>query len=172
MDRQRMVERLYAPWREEFILGPKADECIFCDPDHSPKVRELIVHKGQRAYIVMNRYPYNSGHLLIVPYRHVARLENLQVAERNELMSLSALSSEVLNTLQQPAGLNMGMNLGNAAGAGIADHLHMHIVPRWVGDTNFLSAVSNTRIVSVDLSKLHRRFCAAFRKATGRKRAR
>ncbi|HUU44715.1 MAG TPA: HIT domain-containing protein [Acidobacteriota bacterium] len=159
-----MVERLYAPWREEFILGPKSDECIFCDPDSRPHVRELILHRGRHNFIVLNRYPYNSGHLMIVPYRHIAQLDCLKTAERNEMFALVTLSSVILHEQMNPDGINVGMNIGRAAGAGIADHLHVHIVPRWAGDTNFMPALFETRVTSVDLGKLCRQLRAAFRK--------
>ncbi|HEX9751229.1 MAG TPA: HIT domain-containing protein [candidate division Zixibacteria bacterium] len=161
-----MVKRLYAPWREEFILGPQPDGCIFCDPSRHRPVRELILHRGKRAYVVMNRYPYTSGHVLVIPFRHVAALEDLTVSERSELMSLTALSTRVLKSIQDPAGMNIGMNLGRAAGAGIEGHLHLHVVPRWVGDTNFLPVLADTRIVSVDLLKLKRTLRTAFRRAS------
>lgn len=159
------MDYLYAPWREEFILGPKADECIFCKPETRPGIRELILHRGRRCFILLNRYPYNSGHLMVIPYRHVARLEALEEAERNELMGLTALASEVMTDLLKPDGINMGMNLGRAAGAGIDGHLHAHLVPRWVGDTNFMPAIFGTRIASVDLEKVCERLRAAFQSA-------
>lgn len=167
-----MTNLLYAPWREEFILGEKPDGCIFCDPDRRPGVRELILHRGKRAFVVLNRYPYNSGHLMVVPFRHVAQLEELTAAERNELMSLIALASHVLNSTTKPGGINMGMNLGRAAGAGVEGHLHVHLVPRWIGDTNFMPALFGTRVVSVDLAKVCKRLRAAFRNATRSTRAR
>ncbi|MBI5866747.1 MAG: HIT domain-containing protein [candidate division Zixibacteria bacterium] len=160
-----MTDMLYAPWREEFILGPKEEGCIFCQPGKRKGVREFILHKSRRAFVVMNRYPYNSGHLMVVPNRHLAQLEELSSAERNELMSLVALSSRVLNETIKPEGLNLGMNLGRAAGAGIAGHLHIHLVPRWVGDTNFMPVLFDTRVVSVDTIKLCRKLKAAFRKS-------
>ena len=159
-----MTERLYAPWREEFILGPREEGCIFCDPDRRRHVRELILHRGRHAYVVLNRFPYNSGHLMIVPFRHVARLEDLRAAERNEIMSLITLSTRVIAEVQEPGGLNVGMNLGRAAGAGIDDHLHVHVVPRWVGDTNFMPALSATRVISVGLQRVRRQLRAGFRR--------
>jgi ATP adenylyltransferase len=164
-----MTDLLYAPWREEFILGPKEEECIFCNPAKRSGVREFILHRGRRAFVVLNRFPYNSGHLMVVPNRHVAKLEDLTKAERDELMSLVALSSGVLNETIKPEGLNMGMNLGRAAGAGIAGHLHMHLVPRWTGDTNFMPSLFNTRVVSVDLMSLCKRLKSAFKRSQVRK---
>jgi ATP adenylyltransferase len=165
-----MTERLYAPWRQEFIFGPKEEGCIFCDPDSRKNVRDWILHRGKTAFVVMNRYPYNSGHLMVVPYRHVADLHNLRPSERREIMDLVVLSSRVLTEVHKPAGINMGMNLGRAAGAGIDGHLHVHLVPRWVGDTNFLPVLFDTRIISVDLHAMCRRLKAAFRKATKSKK--
>lgn len=160
-----MTDLLNAPWREEFILGPKPEGCIFCDPGARRGVREFILHRGRRAFVVLNRYPYNSGHLMIVPNRHIARLEELSKAEQAELMSLIVLSSRLLNETIRPEGLNLGMNLGRASGAGIAGHIHVHLVPRWVGDTNFMPALFDTRVVSVDLMTLCKKLKAAFRKS-------
>jgi len=165
-----MTDLLYAPWREEFILGPKEEGCIFCDPESRKGVREFVLHRGRRAFVVLNRFPYNSGHLMIVPNRHVADLEKLTKSERDEVMSLIALSSKVLNQTIRPEGLNLGMNLGRAGGAGIAGHLHVHLVPRWVGDTNFMPTLFNTRVVSVDLITLGKRLKVAFRKLGREKR--
>lgn len=168
-----MTDHLYAPWRQEFILDAKRqakDEgCIFCRPETRKHVRELILHRGQTAFVVLNRYPYNAGHLMVVPYRHVAQLPALKSAERREIMDLVALASEILAELQNPAGINVGMNLGRAAGAGIDGHLHVHLVPRWVGDNNFLPVLFDTRVISVDLRAMHRKLKAAFAKHTKKK---
>jgi len=167
-----MPDALYAPWREAFILGPKSDECIFCDPATRKGVRELILHEGKRVFIVLNRYPYNSGHLMVVPYRHVANLEDLRTAERNELMALVATASEVINTTIKPAGLNVGMNIGRAGGAGVEGHLHVHLVPRWVGDNNFMATVFDTRVTSVGLGSVKKKLKPAFARACAPKRRR
>ena len=163
-----MSDILYAPWRQEFILGAKKQKedegCIFCDPDSRKHVRELILHRGKTAFVVMNRYPYNSGHLMVVPFRHVAQLHDLKTAERREIMDLVALSSQVLTDVQNPAGMNVGMNLGRPAGAGIDGHLHVHLVPRWIGDNNFMPALFETRIISTDLKVVYRKLKAAFAK--------
>ena len=164
-----MTDLMFAPWREEFILGPKDDGCIFCDPEKRPAIRELILHRGKRAFVVLNRYPYNSGHLMVVPYRHIACLEALTQTERNEMMALITLSSEIINKTLKPAGMNMGMNIGRAGGAGVEGHIHTHLVPRWDGDTNFMPAMFNTRVVSIDLKKVCRQLRSAFRKATSGK---
>ncbi len=153
---------LYTPWREEFVLGPREEECIFCEPGKRKHVRDLILYLGKRAYVVLNRYPYNTGHLMVVPYRHLAQLEELKQAERNEIMSLVTLSSRVMNERLQPAGMNVGMNLGRAGGAGIEGHLHVHLVPRWVGDTNFMPVAFETRVLSVGLDTVRKRLKAGF----------
>ncbi|GAB4328107.1 MAG: HIT domain-containing protein [Candidatus Zixiibacteriota bacterium] len=155
---------LYAPWREEFILGPKPDGCIFCDPQNQPGVRELILHEDRRVFVVLNRYPYNSGHLMVIPYRHVAMLEDLQVEERNDLMELVSVASRIINEEIKPAGLNIGMNLGRAGGAGVEGHLHVHLVPRWIGDNNFMPVLSDTRVTSVGLDSMLAKLRPAFRR--------
>jgi ATP adenylyltransferase len=153
---------LYTPWREEFVLGPREKECIFCKPEKRRHVRELILHRGKRAFVVLNRYPYNTGHLMVVPYRHIALLEDLKPAEQNEMMALLTLSSRVMNERLQPAGMNVGMNLGRAGGAGIEGHLHIHLVPRWLGDTNFMPVAFETRVLSVGLDTVRKRLKAGF----------
>jgi ATP adenylyltransferase len=155
---------LYAPWREELILGPKREGCIFCEPRKQPGVRELILYEGTRVFVVLNRYPYNSGHLMVVPYRHVALPEDLKTAERNELMAVVSTASKILNDVIRPAGLNVGMNLGSAAGAGVEGHLHVHLVPRWVGDNNFMPVLSETRVTSVSLDNVLLKLRPAFKR--------
>jgi ATP adenylyltransferase len=157
-----MIDHLYAPWRGEFILGPKDDECIFCKPETRPHVAELILHRAKHCFVVLNRYPYNAGHLMVVPYRHCAKLHDLPKDERTEMMDLVALASRILTESLKPDGINVGMNLGRAGGAGIADHIHTHCVPRWVGDTNFMPVFSETRVVSVDLAVICEQLRQAF----------
>jgi ATP adenylyltransferase len=156
------MDMLYTPWREEFVLGPRDDECIFCEPEKRKHVRELILYRGNRVFVVLNRYPYNTGHLMVVPYRHIARLEDLKQAEANEIINMVRLSSGVMNERLQPAGMNVGMNLGQAGGAGIEGHLHVHLVPRWVGDTNFMPVAFKTRVLSVGLDTVRKRLKPGF----------
>lgn len=141
---------LWAPWRIAFIRGPKENRCFLCDNRHpnpaSPE-EELIVHRGQTAFAILNRYPYNSGHLLVAPYRHVGDIAELEKAERYELMDLCVEAKTVLQELLKPEAFNVGFNLGKAAGAGVADHLHLHIVPRWNGDTNFMPVLADIRCI-------------------------
>ncbi len=143
----------------EYILTPKSEEgCIFCNalqltdgPDN------LIIARGPKAFVMLNRYPYTSGHLMIVPYLHQPSLELLDAPSRAELMDLSARAIQVLHAVYTPQGFNLGMNIGNAAGAGVTEHVHLHIVPRWVGDTNFMSSVSQTRVLPELLEETYRR---------------
>ena len=145
------MEKLYAPWRMEFIKSEKPAGCIFCRD--SIRCVDLVLFEGKNAFVMMNRYPYTSGHLMIVPFRHVSRLEDLLPEEKLEIFNLQDVSVRVLNSAIQPDGFNIGMNLGKAAGAGIEDHIHVHVVPRWSGDTNFMSVLGDVRVIPEDVYK-------------------
>lgn len=141
---------LWAPWRIEFIRSEKASDCFLCNNasvNSENSEEELIVFRGETCFIILNRYPYNSGHLLIAPYRHIGDIVELSSTELHEIMDLTVMTKQVLVQTMNPDAFNAGLNLGLAAGAGIADHVHMHIVPRWNGDTNFISVIDDTRIV-------------------------
>jgi ATP adenylyltransferase len=152
----------------EYILSPKSEAgCIFCEgltQEDSPD--NLIVYRSAKAFVMLNRFPYTSGHLMIVPVDHQPSLERLESASRLDIMDLSARAIEVLNALYTPQGYNLGMNIGNAAGAGITEHVHLHVVPRWVGDTNFMSAVSQTRVLPELLEETYRRVREAWTSGT------
>lgn len=143
------MEHLWCPWRMEYIQSDKnKDICIFCNEMSRPDgIENLIIHRGNRAFIILNRYPYTSGHLMVVPNDHLASLELLDTETRSEIMELTAQSMFVLREVYQPQGFNIGVNIGVAAGAGVLDHVHLHVVPRWGGDTNFMSALSDTRVL-------------------------
>jgi ATP adenylyltransferase len=147
------VETLWSPWRYEYITAggtePQPSGCVFCEIQKSPERDEsnFVLHRASHNLVVLNIYPYISGHLLIVPYDHVAELDVLPKETSDELMDLTKRSQTALREVYQPPGFNIGMNLGRAAGAGIADHLHLHIMPRWTGDTNFMSTIGNTRVI-------------------------
>jgi ATP adenylyltransferase len=143
----------------EYILSPKSGEgCIFCEGLKQVDGPEnLIVHRGPKAFVILNRFPYTSGHLMIVPYEHKPSLDLLEVDSRADIMELSARAIQVLQALYSPQGYNLGMNIGNAAGAGISEHVHLHVVPRWIGDTNFMSAVSQTRVLPELLEETYHR---------------
>ena len=159
-----MGKKIYAPWRENYILGPKEKGCLFCRmaKQVTKDRKNLLLFRGKKVFIVMNRYPYVSGHLMVVPYRHIAHLEKLPRETAIELMSETQRAVRILKQVLRPDSLNVGINLGHQSGAGVPGHLHQHIVPRWYGDTNFLSVVGNTRVVSVSLitvfNKLYKRF--------------
>jgi ATP adenylyltransferase len=145
-----MERPLWAPWRMEFIAAEKPKGCIFCDFPAAPEAedrRNLVVHRGAHAFVVLNRFPYNSGHLMVVPRRHGADLQALQPAEYAGLMEEVRRAAAVLEAAYRPEGINVGMNLGRAAGAGIVDHLHWHLVPRWVGDNNFMPVLGDIRVM-------------------------
>lgn len=143
------MRNLWAPWRMEYILSEKKPrECLFCAaPKHGNDREMLILYRGELNYIIMNRYPYNNGHLMVVPFKHVSGLEELTEAEQCEMLKLTAFSIEGLKAAFGPDGFNAGVNIGKVAGAGIEEHLHMHIVPRWAGDTSFMSVLDEIRVI-------------------------
>lgn len=146
------MKRLWAPWRMEYILADKRDECFLCHAATDENDRQnLLLKRGSDGAIVLNRFPYSNGHLMVFPYRHLADLHGLSSDEKLELMDLLDLSVEVLRQTINPDGFNIGVNLGEAAGAGLADHLHIHVVPRWNGDTNFMPVLDDTRVIPQSL---------------------
>ena len=141
------MKTLWTPWRIEYITGEKKEGCIFCDkPKEGNDKKNLILFKGETSFIIMNRYPYSNGHLMAVPYRHINNMSELDHKERLELMNLTTKCIEILKVMN-PDGFNIGMNLGTAGGAGIDDHLHFHIVPRWNGDTNFMPLIADVKVM-------------------------
>ncbi len=147
-------ERLWAPHRMPYLQGEnRSVNCVFCEAP-KPGHDDLVVFKGETVFVVMNLYPYNSGHLLICPYRHVADLTNLTPAESAEIVALTAHSMKVLRKVSKAAGFNIGINQGALSGAGIADHLHQHLVPRWSGDTNFMPITGSTKTLAQLLTEL------------------
>lgn len=141
-------QRLWAPWRLEYIRGPKAGECIFCaGPAGDDDEAALIVHRGERCFVMLNAFPYNNGHVMISPYAHVASLEGLDEPTLLELMTLSQRALAAMRAAYAPEGFNLGLNLGKAGGAGFDDHVHLHVVPRWGGDTNFMPVTAETRVL-------------------------
>jgi ATP adenylyltransferase len=156
------AERLWAPWRLQYIRGEKSDECIFCTKPALEDESALIVRRGERCFVMLNLYPYTSGHVMVAPYEHVADLTALDEPTALELVTLSQASIRAIESAYGPDGYNLGANLGEAAGAGIAEHLHFHVVPRWVGDTNFMSVVGEARVLPESLEDTHRRLQEAF----------
>ena len=169
------MEHLWTPWRMRYLQGedrPSGEgqsDCPFCvqpSENHGCDVDNLIVRRAEHSFIMLNRYPYNNGHLMVVPYLHTPSLENLEVAALTEIMLLVNQSLGVLRTIYHPHGFNLGINIGEASGAGIADHVHLHVVPRWAGDTNYLTVVGQTRVIPEDLVETCRRLCAAWPEAS------
>ncbi len=150
---------IWTPWRMKYIQeNQDSNDCIFClAAGGEDGLENLVFHRGEGVFMILNRYPYTSGHIMWVPYRHVSRLEALTETVRSELMAFTSKAVEVLQSVYQPEGFNLGMNLGNVAGAGIAEHVHMHIVPRWGGDTSFISTVGQTRVLPESLEETYRR---------------
>lgn len=149
---------LWAPWRLEYILSPKEPQCIFCvKPQQDDDPANLILARGRHTFAILNRFPYNNGHLMVVPYRHVAVLSDLKPAELTEMMLVTQAAERVLTEHMSSDGLNIGMNVGVTAGAGIDDHLHLHIVPRWNGDTNFMPVIGETKVIPQALADTYRR---------------
>ncbi|QBG48691.1 HIT domain-containing protein [Verrucomicrobia bacterium S94] len=143
-----MNKTIWAPWRIEYILGEKEGGCFLCRMFAENDDRgNLLLKRGKTCAVVMNRYPYNSGHLMVTPYRHLDNLSDLTAEERLELMDLTAEAVDILKAELHPQGLNLGFNLGEPAGAGLKDHIHQHIVPRWTGDTNFMPVLADTRVM-------------------------
>ena len=156
------MKHLWAPWRLAYVAGPKVEGCVFCEAAAAGDDRTtLILHRAELGFLILNRYPYNSGHLMVVPNRHVARLEGLSPEEAGAQMALAGLAVRILERAMAPQGFNIGMNLGRAAGAGIDEHLHMHVVPRWVGDTNFMPVLADVKILPEHLEATYQRLQAA-----------
>ncbi len=160
------MDALWAPWRMEFIDKSKPEGCIFCrfpaergvDADR----RNLIVARSARSFAILNRYPYNSGHLMVIPLRHTADFAGLSDEESQDLHRLLRLSLKALQETYRPDGYNVGMNLGRSAGAGIEDHLHYHVVPRWIGDTNFMPVLAETKVMIESLGQAHDKLSPVF----------
>ena len=141
---------IWAPWRIDYIRSVKQGGCFLCGLEPPPSAGaedDQVIARGKTCFLILNRFPYNSGHLMVAPYRHVADLAALTAAERAEMTDLTIRGKELLDVVMHPEGFNLGMNLGTAAGAGLADHLHQHLVPRWHGDTNFMPVLADTRVV-------------------------
>jgi len=163
------VERLWAPWRIGYITAVKPEGCVFClSRESRDDAANYVVWRGPEAYVMLNSYPYNNGHLLIAPYQHTGELEQLPDSTLQELMFLARESVRLLRTEFGCEGVNLGANLGAAAGAGIADHLHLHAVPRWAGDSNFMASVAVTRVIPQSLESVWETMHPAFQRALGR----
>ena len=149
------MDYLWTPWRFQYmseVAGGKRPDCFFCDAVASSQDDEtLLVYRGKKMFVILNRYPYTSGHMMVVPYAHVAELKLCEPAALTEMMELAQRIETAFKTAYTPDGMNLGMNLGKAAGAGVVGHLHLHLLPRWLGDSNFMTVTAETRILPEDL---------------------
>ncbi len=160
------MDHLWSPWRYQYVQSKKtSSECIFCCAAQSDKDDEnLVVHRARRNYVILNLYPYSTGHLMVVPYEHVDSLQDAAPETLEEMILLVQQAQRHLKTIYRAPGFNLGMNLGESAGAGIAEHIHMHVLPRWPGDTNFMTAVAETRVLPEDLKVTWGKLRGAFEK--------
>ena len=157
------MEQIWAPWRIEYIEMEKPKGCILCDkPKENNDAQNYILYRGDKNFIMMNLYPYNAGHLMIAPYRHIANLEELNNEELREYWQIVTRSLKVLRKVFNPGGFNIGINMGKAAGAGIEEHVHTHIVPRWQGDTNWMPVIADVRVVPEALAETYRKLKGKF----------
>lgn len=162
-----MSDVLYSPWRLKYILSQKDEECIFCiRPSVQNDEKHLILHRSKHSFVIMNLFPYNNGHLMAVPFRHVSRLADLSKDELSDLFEIVQLCEKVMHQTYSPDGLNIGLNLGRAAGAGIEAHLHVHIVPRWNGDVNFMTVIGATRVIPESFDRAFKQLKEQFDKAS------
>jgi ATP adenylyltransferase len=163
------MEYLWTPWRSTYMKEKRGKtKCIFCEAAASTEdAQNLVVYRGQFCFVILNRYPYTSGHLMIAPYRHVSRLTAVDEATTAEMMRFVRGAETAIQESYSPDGLNMGMNLGEAAGAGIEQHIHLHVLPRWKGDANFMTSVGETRVIPEMLEETYRKVREAWRKLAG-----
>jgi ATP adenylyltransferase len=161
------MERLWAPWRLEYVQAPRSSECIFCLGESCDDEGRLVLFRGQHCFVIMNRFPYSNGHLMVAPLRHVADPGLLAAEEMAELQRLTIACRDLLLETCQAQGFNLGMNLGAVAGAGVTDHLHQHIVPRWAGDTNFMPVFADVRVIPQHLEATCRQLREAIAQGVG-----
>ena len=158
------MDHLWSPWRYQYLTQHRpSDACLFCAARDGQDAEHLIVHRAKHNFVLLNLYPYTSGHLMIAPYEHVATLEAAVDETAGEMMRLMRESEKKLRAIYRPDGLNIGMNIGAAAGAGVAGHIHMHVVPRWAGDSNFMTTVGETRVMPEDLAVTYEQLTGAWR---------
>jgi ATP adenylyltransferase len=156
---------LSAPWRWKFIseIGNKK-ECLFCSAPKSTQKNSLICYRGERFFVILNKYPYSTGHLMVVPYKHLASPDKISPADSTEMWALMNRSISILQNRFRPDGFNVGMNIGKSAGAGVKDHFHLHVVPRWSGDANFMSIIGETKVLSYSIDKVLEALKSEFKK--------
>ena len=164
------MDYLWSPWRYAYVSAPAASErCVFCigeSPDNDTEL--LVLHRARFNFVVMNRYPYTSGHLMVVPYAHLGKISETASDQMNEMMALSGHTVGILEEVYSPDGFNIGMNIGECAGAGVRDHLHLHVVPRWCGDVNFMTVTGETRVLPEDLAVSYQKLRPLFEREVER----
>ena len=157
------MERIWAPWRIEYILMEKPEGCILCEkPEEDKDEQNYILYRGDKNFIILNSYPYNPGHLMVAPYRHTGNLEELTGEERNEHFEMVSRAIRALREAFNPGGFNIGANIGKVAGTGIDDHFHSHIVPRWQGDTNYMPVLADVRVLPEALAETYKKLKGKF----------
>ena len=157
------MERIWAPWRIRYIETGKTEGCILCEkPVENNDAQNYILYRGEKNFVILNSYPYNPGHLMVAPYRHVSSPEELNEAERNEHYEIVSRCISILRQVINPGGFNVGMNIGKAAGAGIEDHIHTHVVPRWQGDTNCMPVLADVRVIPQALADTYQKLKGKF----------
>lgn len=150
------MDKLWAPWRIEYVRQPQEEECIFCaKPQQNDDRETLILFRGNQAFVLMNLYPYSNGHLMVAPYRHCDNTEDLETDTLTEIMTLANHSMAILRKTMRAEGFNFGVNVGRAAGAGIEEHVHYHLVPRWAGDTNYMPILGHTKVIVEGLQETY-----------------
>jgi len=161
------MDRLWSPWRYTYVSkASPSDACIFCEKASPERDAEnYVIHRGRKNFLLLNLYPYTTGHLMIAPYAHVATLEELPQETLAEMIGLARLAEHHLRAIYRPQGLNIGINVGECAGAGVAGHIHMHVLPRWVGDSSFMTTIGETRVMPETLDDTYARLSSAFRGA-------
>jgi ATP adenylyltransferase len=158
------MDRIYAPWRSKYFTMPKGKGCLFCEVQHEENEETVgLLSRGAHWFVMLNMFPYTSGHLLIVTKRHIEQVGQLSAEEGKELVEYLAKCERAVRAAYRPTGMNIGINIGSSAGAGIEDHLHVHVCPRWAGDTNFMTALAETRVVSEALDESYRKLATHFR---------
>ncbi len=156
------MNHLYAPWRREYVTRKKKSGCVFCDIAKNPEydIENFVLYRDEFCFVVMNKYPYTAGHIMVIPLQHIDNIENL---DEKVWLHISIIVKRCVKMLKEEFnadGINLGMNLGRGAGAGIAEHIHYHILPRWIGDTNFITSIADTRVFSSDFEKIYKRLKA------------
>ena len=159
------MDVIWAPWRIEYILSKKDESCIFCPGDDRSKDKErLILYVGSYSIVIMNKFPYNNGHLLVAPKRHISDIDSMTINETIEVFHMIQNSINILKKVMRPEGFNVGLNIGKVAGAGIEEHLHFHIVPRWNGDTNFMTVLGEVRVIPEHIRQTYDKLLPYFKK--------